>query len=80
MSIDKLTYRVIAGDRTLSGPMNIADAHNYALTVDEQEQLVEVVETFEYGCCKCGDDYYTLIEQNRPTGRWRCGACTWSLL
>ena len=74
------TYRVVVGNMALSGPMDIADAHNYALTVGKQDGLVEVVETYEWFCMKCGDDYFTTIEGDRPAGRWRCNACVWGWL
>ncbi len=78
------TYRVVVGNKALSGPMEIADAHNYALTVGEQDGLVEVVETYEWFCMKCGDDYWSMLEETynrvKAQPRWRCNTCVWGWL
>ena len=45
---DRQTYRVVVENIAKSQPMDIADAHNYALEIkDTTDGLVEVVETFE---------------------------------
>lgn len=82
---EKMTFRVFCEGRAYSGPMNIADAHNKASTLQQStdlpaDGLVEVIETFEFGCVKCGDDYFTTVEAERPSGRWRCKACVWGWL
>ena len=78
---DRQTYRVVVENIAKSQPMDIADAHNYALEIkDTTDGLVEVVETFEWFCGKCGDEYWTQYEKDRPVGRWRCNACVWGWL
>ena len=82
---EKMTFRVFCEGRAYSGPMNIADAHNRACDLQQSEDLpigglVEVIETFEFGCVKCGDDHFTTVEAKRPSGRWRCNACVWGRL
>ena len=83
--IDSQTFRVVAENIAKSEPMNIADAHNYALEIkDTTDGLVEVVETFEWFCVKCGDDYWTQYEEEyksvKKFPRWRCRSCVMGLL
>ena len=64
--------------------MGCADAHNHALTIEcDDDELVEVVERFNFFCMKCGDDYWTNDYEKflkiRGT-RWRCEACVWGWL
>ena len=80
---EKMTFRVFCEGRAYSGPMNIADAYNRACDLQQSEDLpigglTEVIETFEFGCVKCGDVYFTTVEAERPSGRWRCRACVYS--
>ena len=79
----RMTFRVFCEGRAYSGPMDFADAHNHACDLQQSLDipvggLTEVIETFEYGCCKCGDDYFALSEAERPKGRWRCNACVYA--
>lgn len=86
MSNRNETYRVMVNLQAQTGPIkDFAEAHNIAssLTINEplEEGLIyEVVESYEWMCMKCGDDYFTTIEADRPTGRWRCNACVWGWL
>ena len=87
-------WRVMKDDYTLSGRHDdFGNAHNNAvefasgklpipkyIAEDTQGEPVEVKETFEWFCIKCGDDYFTTEESQRPKGRWRCGACVYSWL
>ena len=77
------TYRVVLGEEAKSGPMNIADAHNYALKLPACTP-VRVAETYEWFCRKCGDDFWTMDETYyqhiKKIGRWRCNLCVRSLL
>ena len=82
---DRQTFRVVVENIAKSEPMNIADAHNYALEIkDTTDGLVEVVETFEWFCGKCGDDYWTQYEEEyksvKKSPRWRCNTCVWGWL
>ena len=79
----KQTYRVVLDNIAKSGPMGIADAHNYAVEL-QAHGPVEVVETYEWFCMKCGDEYWTQykpeMENVKQHPRWRCDSCVWGWL
>ncbi len=56
--MERLTFRVVLEGVAKSEPMDIAEAHNYALEL-RKEAPVEVVQTYEWFCKKCSDDYWT---------------------
>jgi hypothetical protein len=64
--------------------MGCAAAHNHALKIkSDDEELLEVVERFNFFCVKCGDDYWTSAyeEYMKIRGnRWRCNTCVWGWL
>jgi len=87
-------WSILKGGYVLAeGYMDFGKAHNEAIEFangnkyiekrileNAKDEPVEVVETFGFGCCKCGDSYFTTVESERPKGRWRCGACVYAWL
>ena len=80
------------GRYTLAGPMeNFAEAHNVAVEykanpesieewIRDKGKIIEVVESFDYMCMKCGDDFWTDSLDNVPrVSRWRCRTCVYDL-